>query len=75
MRSKVKNHKEEKDIIIEGLRILGRDAYEATLANGFSATVLRGKKICRIEPNGDVSIVARLAKTKSKTSMKSFKLK
>jgi hypothetical protein len=75
MKSKARNHKEEKDIIIEGLRIMGRNAYDATLANGVSATVLRGKKICRIEPNGDISIVAKLAKTKSKTSIKSFKLK
>ena len=75
MKSKEKNYKAEKDIIIEGLRIFGRSAYDATLANGVSATVLRGKRICRIEPNGDISIVARLSKTKSKTSIKSFKLK
>ena len=75
MNAKAKNHKNEKDIIIEGLRIYGDSAYETTLASGISATVLRGEKICRIEPNGDVSIVARLTKTKKKVSNKSFSLK
>jgi len=68
-------HRAEQDIIIEGLRKYGRSAYDATLANGIPATVLRGKNICRIEPNGDVSIIAKMIKTTTKVSHKTFKLK
>jgi len=68
-------HKLEQDIIIEGLRKNGRCAYDATLANGIPATVLRGKNICRIEPNGKVSIIAKMMKKTTKVSHKTFKLK
>jgi len=68
-------HRAEQDIIIEGLRKYGRSAYDATLANGIPATVLRGKNICRVEPNGDVSIIAKMMKTTTKVSHKTFKLK
>ena len=68
-------HRAEQDIIIEGLRKYGRSAYDATLANGIPATVLRGKNICRVEPNGDVSIIAKMIKTTTKVSHKTFKLK
>ena len=68
-------HRAEQDIIIEGLRKYGRSAYDATLANGIPATVIRGKNICRIEPNGDVSIIAKMMKTTTKVSHKTFKLK
>ncbi len=76
MKAKIKTgHRVEQDIIIEGLRKYGRSAYNATLANGIPATVLKGKNICRIEPNGDVSVVARMEKTTTKVSHKTFKLK
>ena len=75
MKAKEKTHKSEQDILIEGLRKYGRKAYEATLANGVAATVLKGKNICRIEPNGEISIVARLAKAKVKVSNRTFRLK
>ena len=68
-------HRAEQDIIIEGLRKYGHSAYDATLANGIPATVLRGKNICRVEPNGDVSIIAKMMKTTTKVSHKTFKLK
>jgi hypothetical protein len=68
-------HKAEQDIIIEGLRKYGRSAYNATLANGIPVTVLRGKNICRVEPNGDVLVVAKIEKSTSKMSHKTFKLK
>jgi len=72
---KVKAHKAEQDIIIEGLRKHGKNAYTATLANGIAVTVLRGRNICRIEPNGEVFIVERINKSKVKVAHKSFKLK
>lgn len=75
MKAKEKIHKAEQDIIIEGLRKYGRSAYNATLANGVPATVLRGKNICRIEPNGEIYVVARLDKTRVKVSTKTFRLK
>ena len=68
-------HKSEQDIIIEGLRKNGRSAYDATLANGIPATVLKGKNICRIEPNGDVSVVAKIEKSMVKIAHKTFRLK
>jgi len=76
MKAKEKTgHRAEQDIIIEELRKYGRSAYDATLANGVPATVLKGKNICRIEPNGDVSVVARMEKNTIKASHKTFKLK
>jgi len=43
MKAKVKIHTSEQDIIIEGLRKFGRNAYNATLANDVPVTVLQGK--------------------------------
>jgi len=67
-------HRAEQDIIIEGLRKYGSSAYDTTLANGIPATVLRGNNICRIEPNGKVSIIAKIMKTTTKVSNKTFKI-
>jgi len=75
MKAKIKVKKAEKDIIIEGLRRYGNRAYDATLANGVPATVLRGKNICRIEPNGDISIVVKMDKSRVKILHKTFRLK
>jgi hypothetical protein len=75
MKAKVKIHKTEQDIIIDGLRKYGRNAYNATLANGIPVTILRGKNICRIEPNGNVLVVAKMEKTNIKLSTKTFRLK
>lgn len=74
MKSKVEIQKNEKDIILDGLRKYGRKAYDETLANGVPVTVLRGNKICRIEPNGNTTILASLTQTKFKVSQKTFKL-
>ena len=74
MKSKVDIQKNEKDVILDGLRKYGRKAYDETLANGVPVTVLRGNKICRIEPNGNTSIVANVPQTKFKVSQKIFKL-
>ena len=74
-KSKVEVQKNEKDIILDGLRKYGRNAYNETLANGVPVTVLRGNKICRIEPNGSISIVGSVPRTKFKVSQKIFKLK
>ena len=67
MKAKIKVKKAEQDIIIEGLRKYGQSAYNDTLANGVPVTVLRGKNICRIEPNGDVSVVAKMKKKQYKS--------
>jgi len=76
MKAKAKTgHRAEQDIIIEGLRKYGSSAYNATLAKGIPVTVLRGKNICRVEPNGDVSVVAKIEKSTHKISSKTFKLK
>ena len=45
-----------------------------TLANGVPVTVLRGNKICRIEPYGNTTIVASVTQSKFKVSLKTFKL-
>ena len=75
MKSKVKVHNDEKDVILKGLRKYGRNAYNNTLAKGISVTVLRGNNICRIEPNGDVDIVGRVSQSKFKVSQKTYRLK
>jgi hypothetical protein len=75
MKAKVKIHTSEQDIIIEGLRKFGRNAYNATLANDVPVTVLQGKNICRIEPNGDVTVLVKMDKPAVKVSRKTFKLK
>lgn len=75
MKTKVEVSKNEKEVILDGLRKYGRKAYNETLANGVPVTVLRGNKICRIEPNGNTSIVASVSQTKFKVSQKTFKLK
>lgn len=75
MKAKLKIHKTEQNIIIEGLRKYGRNAYDATLANGIPVTVLRGQNICRIEPNGNVSVIAKMVKATTKFSHKTFRLK
>jgi len=75
MKGNVKVQRDEKDIILKGLRKYGRRAYDAALANGVSVTVLRGNNICRIEPNGEVAKVAKVSQTKYKVSQKIFRLK
>lgn len=74
MKIKTKVQKDEKDFILKGLRKYGRRAYDTTLANGVPVTVLRGNNICRIEPNGDIAIVARVEQTKFKVSQNVYKL-
>ena len=75
MKAKIIVKKSEQDVIIDGLRKYGRSAYNATLANGIPATVLKGKNICRIEPNGDVSVVAKMDQQMIKITHKTFRLK
>ena len=65
----------EKEIIENGLRKNGRRAYDQTLANGISVTVLRGNKICKIEPNGNVSVISEVAQTKFKVTRQVYSLK
>ena len=60
---------------MDGLRKYGRKAYDETLANSVPVTVVRGNKICRIEPNGNTSILAIVSQTKFKVSQKTFRLK
>lgn len=67
--------KDEKDIIIEGLRKYGRKAYNVALANGVPVTILRGNKICRIDPNGSILVLGSVKQSKFKVSQKTFKLK
>ena len=75
MKAKVKIHTSEQDIIIEGLRKYGRNAYNANLANNVPVTVLQGKNICRIEPNGNVTVLVKMDKPAVKVSHRTFKLK
>lgn len=75
MKTKVAIQKNEEDLILKGLRKYGRKAYNETLANGVPVTVLRGNKICRIEPNGNTIVVAKVSQTKYKVPQKTFKLK
>jgi hypothetical protein len=75
MKNSGKVHKDEHDIIIEGLRKNGRRAYEKALENGVSVTVLRGKNVCRVEPDGKVSIVGKVEQSRVKVSQQKFKLR
>jgi len=75
LKAKLRVRKSEKDILLEGIRKFGSNGYNATLANGVPATVLRGENICRIEPNGAVSIVGKMNKSIVKSSQKTFRLK
>ncbi|HEY3370676.1 MAG TPA: hypothetical protein VGK10_07505 [Prolixibacteraceae bacterium] len=75
MKTIEKVQKTEREVIVDGLRKYGRKAYDETLANGIPVTVLRGNKICRIEPNGNTTIVAKVSQTKFKVSQKTFRLK
>jgi hypothetical protein len=74
MRTKI-NHKSEQELIFEGLRKHGRSAYNATLSKGIAVTVLKGNKICKIDPDGKVSIIARIDKPVVKVTRRSFKVK
>jgi hypothetical protein len=65
----------EQDVIIEGLRKYGRRAYDTTLENGVAVTVLKGKKICRIDPSGEVSVEETMKKIRVKVSNRTFSLK
>ena len=75
MKAKINVNKAEQDIIIDGLRKYGSRAFKATLANGIPATILKGNNICRIEPNGKVSVVAKIERSMVKIAHKTFKLK
>jgi hypothetical protein len=75
MKTKINVHKKEQDVIIEQLSKYGRKAYDTTLANGVSVTILKGNDVCRIDPNGDVSVVTRIKKAKVKVTESKFKLK
>ncbi len=65
----------EKEIIENSLRRNGRRAYDQTLAKGISVTVLRGNKICKIEPNGNISVIAKVVHTKFKLTRQVYNLK
>lgn len=65
----------EQEVIIEGLRKYGSRAYNTTIANGIAVTVLKGKKICRIDPSGEVSVVATMKKVRVKVPNRTFSLK
>jgi len=65
----------EKEIIENSLRRNGRKAYDQTLAKGISVTVLRGNKICKIEPNGNISVISKVIQTKFKVARQVYNLK
>jgi len=75
MPTRIKNNRNEQEIIVDGLRKHGRKAYETALHNGVTVTVLRGNNICRVDPQGGVSVVARMEKTKVKVQNKKIKLR
>jgi hypothetical protein len=65
----------ERELIMNGLRKNGRKAYDQTLANGISVTVLRGNKICKVEPNGNISVVSEVVQSKFKVAKQVYSLK
>jgi hypothetical protein len=75
MRIPDKVQDKEIHIIIEGLRKHGRKAYDKALANGVSVTVSKGDDICRVEPNGIVSVVGKVTHPKVKVSKKTYRLR
>lgn len=67
--------KDEKSVIIEGLRRLGRRAYNTARDEGFSVTVLRGNNVCRIEPDGSTVIISKTGQAKCKVSQRKYSLR
>ena len=68
------NQKEE-DLIKSGLRKHGRRAYDSALSKNVSVTVLRGNKVCQVNPDKSVTIIETRDKTKHKVTQKKYKLK
>ncbi|WP_301704607.1 hypothetical protein [uncultured Parabacteroides sp.] len=65
---------EEKTVIVNALKIAGRQAYDVARAQGLPVTVLRGNNICRIESEGKVSIVSKGRQAKYKVVKRKYSL-
>lgn len=64
----------EKALIVNALKISGRQAYEVARAQGLPVTVLRGNNVCRIEAEGKVSIVSKGRQAKYKVVKRKYSL-
>lgn len=70
------NRKTDEDTLIQtGLSKYGRRAYDTSIAEGRSVSVLRGNSILLIDSNGDKKEIATVKKAKTKITQRKFSLK
>lgn len=52
--------KSEKELINKALKVSGKNAYEKALRNGVAVTVLRDNNVCRVAPDGETTVIAKI---------------
>ncbi|MBQ8530351.1 MAG: hypothetical protein IJ430_04230 [Parabacteroides sp.] len=65
---------DEKIVITGALKAEGRSAYKNALAQGLPVTVLRGNNVCRIDPQGSLSIVSKTHQARYKVVKRKYSL-
>lgn len=70
------NKETEEDTLIQtGLSKYGRRAYDTSIAEGRSVSVLRGNSILLIDPSGVKKKIATVKQAKTKITQRKFSLK
>lgn len=65
----------EEERIFEGLKKSGGAAYEKTLKNGITVTVLHGNEVRQIQPDGKTTVIKKLSFGSKKVVGAKFKVK
>lgn len=65
----------EKTRIMSGLQKYGTRAYKKSIESGTPTTILRGNKICQISNSGEVSVLHKLTKAKTKVTQRTYFIK
>jgi hypothetical protein len=65
----------EEELIHQGIDKSGEEAYRTALRKGVAVTVLQGKKLLRINPDGSKSVIRKLSMTNKKVSALRFRVK
>jgi hypothetical protein len=50
----------EKDLINKRLKASGNSAYKKALSSGITVTVLIDNNVCRIDPNGETTVIKQI---------------
>jgi len=50
----------EKDLINKRLKASGNSAYKKALSRGITVTVLKDNNVCRIGPDGETTVIAKI---------------